>query len=232
MKFTIDPKLFELFPTLKIGVLICEIDNTKYGEDQLEAILEHTKASFVYDKPQDHPHIKVWREAFTKLGISASKYYSSIESLLRRALKGGPFPRINPIVDLYNAVSLKYLVPIGGHALQPIEGNISLCFAKGSEPFTPMDSGELEVADRGEVVYKDEKEVLTRRWVWRQCNKDKVTAETKTIFIPIDIMEGLPDVLCEDVMRDMEESMLKNGNGRVVHKDILTTDRFITAFQL
>jgi DNA/RNA-binding domain of Phe-tRNA-synthetase-like protein len=135
-------------------------------------------------------------------------------------------------VDLYNAVSLKYLVPIGGHALQPIEGNITLCFTKGIEPFTPMDSGELEVADEGEVVYKDEKEVLTRRWVWRQCNKDKVTAETKTIFIPIDIMEGLPDVLCEGVMRDMEESMLKNGNGRVVHKDILTTDRFITAFQL
>ena len=68
MNFSIDAKLFDVFPSLKIGVLICEIDNTKYGEDQLEAILEHTKASFVYDKPQDHPHIKVWREAFTKLG--------------------------------------------------------------------------------------------------------------------------------------------------------------------
>lgn len=232
MNFSVDKKLFALFPSLKIGVLICEIDNTKYGEDALEAVLEDIRTHFPYEKPQDHPHIRVWREAFGKLGISASKYYSSIESLLRRALKGGPFPRINPIVDLYNAISLKYLVPMGGHAIPPLEGNIALCFAEGGEPFVPMDSGEMEVADKGEVIYKDEKEVLTRRWVWRQCHKDKVTADTKSIFIPIDVMEGLPDSLCENIMGDMEESLLKNGNGRVIHENILTRDKLKTEFKI
>lgn len=232
MQFSIEERLFHPFPSLKIGVLVCEIDNTKYGEDRLEAILEHTRNSFSYDKPQDHPRIKVWREAFNKLGISASKYYSSIESLLRRALKGGPFPRINPMVDLYNAASLKHLVPIGGHTLAPIEGNISLCFAAGNEQFVPMDSYELEHADKGEVVYKDDKEILTRRWVWRQCHKDKVTSATTSIFIPIDIMEGLPESLCHEVMSDMEESLVRNGNGKVLHRDILTKDRLITEFHL
>jgi len=222
MNFSIDERLFALFPSLKIGVLICEIDNTKYGEDALEAVLEDIRTHFPYEKPQDHPHIKVWREAFGKLGISASKYYSSIESLLRRALKGGPFPRINPIVDLYNAISLKYLVPMGGHAIPPLEGNISLCFAEGGEPFVPMDSGETEVADKGEVIYKDEKEVLTRRWVWRQCHKDKVTADTKSIFIPIDVMEGLSEGLCEEIIRDFQESFSRNGNGQITYKEILT----------
>jgi DNA/RNA-binding domain of Phe-tRNA-synthetase-like protein len=230
MFFSIDEKLFNLFPGLKIGVLVCEIRNTGYGEDGLETILEGLKSNFQYEKPQDHPHIKVWRAAFNKLGIPASKYYSSIESLLRRALKGGPFPRINPVVDLYNAVSLKHLVPMGGHAIPPLEGNIALCFAKGGEPFVPMDSGDTETVDADEVVYKDDREVLTRRWVWRQCNKDKVTAQTGSVFVPIDIMEGLPEGLCETVMTEMEEKLLKNGYGSVVFKDILTKTKTLTEF--
>ncbi len=225
MLFSVDEKLFNLFPGLKIGVLICETRNTEYGEDGLEAVIEALRSGFKYDKPQDHPNIKVWREAFNKLGISASKYYSSIESLLRRALKGGPFPRINPVVDLYNTVSLKYLVPMGGHAISPLEGNIALCFANGGEPFVPMDSGDAESVDANEVVYKDSREILTRRWVWRQCNKDKVTAQTSSIFVPIDIMEGLPDGICETVMADMEEGLLGNKYGRVIVKDILTKEK-------
>ena len=232
MIFSVEEKLFRLFPALKIGVLVCEIENQRYGEDRLEAILEEIRANFRYEKPQDHPHIKVWREAFNKLGISASKYYSSIESLLRRVLKGGPFPRINPVVDLYNAVSLKYLVPMGGHATPPLEGDISLCFAEGGESFVPMEGGDAEMADKAEVVYKDGKEILTRRWVWRQCNKDRVTADTPSIFIPIDIMEGLEAGLCEKIMDDMEQSLLHNGYGKVLHKNILTKDRFSTEFEI
>jgi len=230
MIFSIDEKLFDLFPELKIGVLICEIENARYGEDRLEAVLEELRSNFQYDKPQDHPHVMVWRKAFNKLGISASKYYSSIESLLRRVLKGGPFPRINPVVDLYNAISLKYLVPMGGHAIPPLEGDIRLCFAKGGEPFVPIESGNTENVDAGEVVYKDDKEVLTRRWVWRQSDKDKVTAQTSSIFVPIDIMEGLSDGLCKRVMTDMEEGILKNRYGRVTFKDILTRDKNSATF--
>jgi DNA/RNA-binding domain of Phe-tRNA-synthetase-like protein len=231
MIFSIDEGIFSLFPSLKIGVLVGEIDNTKYGEDRLEEVLDDVKVHFSFERPQDHPNIRIWREAFKKLGIPTSKYQSSIEALLKRALKGGPFPRINPLVDLYNAVSLRRLVPIGGHALDPIEGNISLCFAQGKETFIPMDLGEQETVEKGEVIYRDDREVLTRRWVWRQSNKDKVLNETTHVFIPIDVMQGLPDWLCQRVMTDMGESIINNGYGRIVHKDILTEDKFQTEFK-
>ncbi len=232
MLFSVDAKLFNLFPALKIGVVVAEIENTRYGDDRFEAILEDLRANFTYEKPQDHPHIKVWRDAFTRLGMSASKYQSSIESLVRRVLKGGPFPRINPVVDLYNSISLKHLVPMGGHAIQPLEGNISLCFAGGGEAFTPLEGGETEKVDKEEVIYRDDKEVLTRRWVWRQCNKDKVTVDTKSIFIPIDVMEGLAEGLCERVIEDMEQGITKNSYGRIVHKEILSKDKLSTAFKI
>jgi DNA/RNA-binding domain of Phe-tRNA-synthetase-like protein len=230
MRFSVDEKLFQMFPGLTIGVVVCSVNNTWYGNDGLEGVLEELRAGFPYEKPQDHPHVRVWREGFTRLGVSASKYYSSIESLLRRALKGGPFPRINPLVDLYNAVSLKYLVPMGGHAIAPLTGDMALCFAQGGEPFTPMDGGGQESAEKGEVTYRDDEEVLTRRWVWRQCEKDKVTAHTTSVFIPIDVMGGLAPGLCQDVIASFEEGLTKNSYGSITHRDMLTAQHPVTEF--
>jgi DNA/RNA-binding domain of Phe-tRNA-synthetase-like protein len=125
---------------------------------------------------------------------------------------------------------LRRLVPIGGHALEPIDGNIRLCFSQGGETFVPMDLGEQEIVENGEVIYADDTAVLTRRWVWRQSNKDKVLNETNRVFIPIDVMEGLPDWLCESVMKDVEEGIVKNGYGKIIHKDIITKDKLQTEF--
>ena len=82
---------------------------------------------FGSEKVQEHPRIKPWRTAFSKLGISGSKFPSSIESMARRILRGDPFPRINPLVDLYNSVSLKHLVPMGGHDLDTLDGKSLPC---------------------------------------------------------------------------------------------------------
>jgi DNA/RNA-binding domain of Phe-tRNA-synthetase-like protein len=228
--FSVDRGLFDFFPGLKIGVLVCRVDNTRYGEDILEPTLERLRTGFGFEKPQDHPHVKAWREAFGVLGMSASKYQSSIESLVRRALKGGFFPRVNPLVDLYNAISLEFLVPIGGHDLSPLDGNIILGFAKGTEPFTPMEGGEEETAEKGEVIYRDDRSVLTRRWVWRQSNKDKVTPETKSVFIPIDVLDGLSPNLPEAIMERVGRYLRENRTGEVVLRDVLTSQKTSVEF--
>jgi DNA/RNA-binding domain of Phe-tRNA-synthetase-like protein len=230
MIFFIDEGIFRYFPSLKIGVLVGEIDNVKYGNDHLEKILDDVRTRFFIEKPQDHPNIKIWHEAFRKSGIFTSEYHTFLESLLERALKGGPFTRVNPLLDLCNAISLKHLVPIGIHSLDFINGDITLCFAEGKERFIPMNFGEEETVQKGEVIYKDSKDVLTRRWVWKQSNKDKVLNETTHVFISIDVMEGLPDRLCENVLQDMEESIIQNGYGRIIHKDMLTTGNRRTEF--
>ena len=77
---------------------------------------------------------------------------------------------------------------MGGHDLDTIEGNIHLRFAEGWEPFTSMGGVETITVPKGELVYRDDREVLTRNWVWRQCEKDKATEKTKNIFIPIDVL--------------------------------------------
>ncbi len=227
MRFSIQKELFDLLPDLTIGMVVAKgVDNThpsKEIEDFLTQSIEEMKKNFIGDKPQEHPRIKPWRTAFTKLGISGSKFPSSIESMARRILKGDPFPKINPLVDLYNSVSLKFLVPMGGHDLDTLVGNIYLRFAEGWEPFTPMGGGETVTVPKGELVYRDDQEVLTRNWVWRQCEKDKATEKTENIFIPIDVLGEVGKERAEEIIQELSQRIPKYLGGTLISK-ILTRE--------
>ncbi|MCJ7747687.1 MAG: hypothetical protein MUP27_08080 [Desulfobacterales bacterium] len=209
MQFSIQKELFDILPDLTIGMVAAmDVDNTRPSgeiETLVSQAIEEMKRDFIVDKAQEHPRIKPWRTAFSKLSISGSKFPSSIESMAKRILRGDPFPRINPLVDLYNSLSLRYLVPMGGHDLNTIKGNIYLKFAEGWEPFTPMGGGETMIVPKAELVYRDDQEVLTRNWVWRQCEKDKATEKTKNIFIPIDVLGEVGREHAEEIARELSE---------------------------
>ena len=213
MLFSIQKGLFDILPDLTIGMVVArDVDNThpsKEIDDLLTQAVGEVKKNFVGDKAQDHPRIKPWRTAFSKLGISGSKFPSSIESMARRILKGDPFPKINPLVDLYNSVSLRFLVPMGGHDLDTIEGNIHLQFAEGWEPFSPMGGGETTTVPKGELVYRDDQEVLTRNWVWRQCEKDKAMEKTRNIFIPIDVLGEVGRERADEIISELSRLIPK-----------------------
>jgi DNA/RNA-binding domain of Phe-tRNA-synthetase-like protein len=228
MQFSIQKELFDILPDLTIGmVMAMGVDNTRSSreiETLLSQAIEEMKRSFIVDKAQEHPRIKPWRTAFSKLSISGSKFSSSIESMAKRILRGDPFPRINPLVDLYNSVSLRYLVPMGGHDLSTIKGNIYLKFAEGWEPFTPMGGGETMIVPKGELVYRDDQEVLTRNWVWRQCEKDKATEKTKNIFIPIDVLGEVGREHAEEIVRELSE-LIPRYLGGTLFSDILNKEK-------
>ena len=213
MRFSIQKELFDLLPGLTIGMVVAlGVDNShpsKEIDTLLLRALEEMRRDFKVDKAQEHPRINPWRTAFSKLGISGSKFPSSIESMARRVLRGDPFPRINPLVDLYNSVSLRYLVPMGGHDLDTLEGDIHLRFAEGWESFTPLGGGETLVVPKGELVYRDDREVLTRNWVWRQCEKDKTTERTKNIFIPIDVLSDVGRERADEIIGELSRLIPK-----------------------
>jgi len=235
MFFSIQRELFDLLPDLTIGVAVAKgMDNSHPSPDIEQLLLqtiEKLKENFQAEKVQEHPRIKPWRTAFAKLGISGSKFPSSIESMVRRVLRGDPFPRINPLVNLYNSISLKYLVPMGGHDLDPLKGDISLRFAEGWEPFTPMGGGEKITVPKGELVYRDAEEVLTRNWVWRQCEKDKTTQATKNLFIPIDVLGEVGREVAEEIIQDLS-NLIPRYFGGSFFSTILNRESSATEFFL
>lgn len=58
-----------------------------------------------------HPVLSAIRELFKQAGTSPSRYRPSSEALARRVLNGESLPRIQPLVDLNNLLSLRTLLP-------------------------------------------------------------------------------------------------------------------------
>jgi DNA/RNA-binding domain of Phe-tRNA-synthetase-like protein len=111
---------------------------------------------------------------------------SSIEAMAKRVLNGNKLPSINGVVDLVNALSLKYVLPMGAHDVDALEGDIAVRFATEGDTFMALGSTEEEYVDVRELIYADDKRVRTRRWIWRQSDRGKVTENSSNIFFPID----------------------------------------------
>ncbi len=112
MRFVVASEVFELFPGLKLPVAVAQGIHPTPDAPGIETMWrqsweEAARTASDYESPQSHPRVAPRREAMTAMGVSGRKYPSSIEALLRRACKGGEPPRINPLVDFYNAVSLE-----------------------------------------------------------------------------------------------------------------------------
>ena len=149
-----------------------------------------------------HPRIASWRAAYAKFGARPSKFHSSIEAMLRRVRKGDALPYINDLVALGNAVSLKYLLPVGGHDVGVAENDLWLKLAQGDELFTPFGTDIVENPEPGEVVYLDGQQVLCRRWTWRQAQHTILTPQSTHVAINVD---GLPPVTAEETEAICEE---------------------------
>ena len=162
------------------------------SEAALAAAEEHLRTSGL-DKATDHPHIAAWRAAFSAFGAKPSKYPSSAEALMARVLKGQPLPRVNALVDLYNAVSVRYVVPVGGEDADRLDGALRLSVTAGGEPFDPRgDGNEVEQLQAGEVVWRDDVGVTCRRWNWRQGRRTQLTEDSTRAFFVFDRLDGLP----------------------------------------
>lgn len=190
MQFKIEEKVFETLPEVCFGVVIAhEVKNSADSaavKKLLAKTIESTRSKFAPVKPKEHPDIAPYREAFQKMGINPNKFPSSIEALSTRIVKGGSLPDINPAVNLVNAISLKYTLPMGAHDLDRTEGDIEVRFSRNGDKFTPFGEDDPEILEAGELVYAAGCAIKTRKWIWRQSDLGKVTAASKNIFFPID----------------------------------------------
>lgn len=200
LKYSIAPAVFEKFPDYIRGVVLANgVTNGKSSPELIQLMREEEKSLQQRLKIEElitYPKVKSWREAFRSLGIKPSEYRSSIEAMTRRVLRGKELPSINALVDIGNILSLRHLLPVGGHALDEITEDIILRPATGEEEFVPFGSDEMEHPDAGEFIFAEGNTVLTRRWSWRQANHSLTLVSTKVIEFNVD---GLPPVSREEV---------------------------------
>lgn len=187
MKFTVKEEIFDIFPDLKIGLVLGRGLHIGKRPEEADPLIKENVGKLlkkVGDKKlTDFKNIAAWRETYRKFGVNPRKYKPTAEAFLKRILKGSPFPNINSAVDAYLAVELLYMLPIGGYDLEKISGDIVLRISPGEELFQPLGSENTELTAAGEIVYADDRIILTRNWNYRDSDVTKITKDTGDILL-------------------------------------------------
>lgn len=191
----VEPAVFALRPDYRAIVITADglrggpTDET--GDAALRRAEADAAAALAGAEPADLPHIAEWREAYRAFGAKPQRTRPSVEALLRRAAVG--LPRIDRITDLYNAVSVSHLVPIGGEDRDRYAGSAQLVRAAGTETFDTGSGGQpvVERPETGEVVWRDAAGVTCRRWNWRQCTRTRITGQTTSAVFILDGLAAL-----------------------------------------
>lgn len=211
----------ERFPGVRIAVAAARgIDNASVREDVDERWHRAWRAAAAvverHANAQSHPNVRAWRDAFRNAGIAPREFPSSVEALLRRAMKGGRPFSINPLVDAYNAVSLERVLPVGGFDLDALDGEFEVRVTGDGDRFLALDAEDAEDVPAGEVAYTAGNDVLTRHLVWRQSRRGLISTSTRAAVL---LSEVLPDVHddAETVARELARSLEQHFGVAAVH---------------
>lgn len=216
-KFITEDNFWDLFPNAKIGVITCfNIDNSIKNDDKYkEMILNSEKEALNHLKHEDFSSnevIKVWRDAFKKFKTKKGAR-SSIEALLKRIHNGNHLGTINPLVDIYNTISLRYALPCGGEDIDTFVGDVRLTKAVGDENFITLGSNENASPYEGEIVYKDDEGAICRCWNWRESVRTMLTENTTNAFLCIELVDESRVKDFENALEDLARTVQDNLGG-------------------
>lgn len=217
-KFIIEDDFWELFPNSKIGIITCNsIDNTIKDENQYKDMISQGEKEALNHLPNEefssNEVIKVWRDAFKKFKTKKGAR-SSIEALLKRVSTGKGLGTINPLVDIYNSISLKYAMPCGGEDMDKFIGDIRLTKATGDESFITLGSDKSEPPYEGEIVYKDDEGAICRCWNWRESVRTMLTEDTKNAFLCIELVDENREKDFENALKELSQLVEENLGGK------------------
>ncbi|HCR71939.1 MAG TPA: hypothetical protein DIW23_10885 [Anaerolineae bacterium] len=220
MKLIIADTIFDEFPDAFLGVVILhDIDNSQ-NKPEITEMLRQAEAELsgkLGNTPViEHPHIATWREAYRKFGAKPKDYPSSVENLTRRVLNGTQLGYINSLVSLYNTISLRYILPVGGEDLDQIVGDVYLTKSGDNEsPVILLGEKEARAPRVGEIIYKDEVGAICRRWNWKEADRTKLTHETKNAFLVIESLPPVPRNLVENAIHELADLVKQYCGGNV-----------------
>ncbi len=216
-KFIVEAPFWEVFSHAKLGIVVLrgidnKIENTEGFENMLLKAEQDANQYFVEADFSANTVIKVWREAFQQFKTKKGAR-SSIEALLKRVSNGNHIGTINPLVDIYNAISLKYALPCGGEDLDTFVGHVRLTKAIGNEHFITLGTDEDAPPYQGEIVYKDDAGAICRCWNWRESVRTMLTENTTNAFLCIELVDVNREAALNAALNELAETALAHLGG-------------------
>jgi DNA/RNA-binding domain of Phe-tRNA-synthetase-like protein len=148
------------------------------------------------------PEVAAWRRVYSQMGLKPTKYRSASEALLRRFRREDDLPKLHPLVDLCNAASLAYALPVAVFDLEKVDTFIEVCLATGTEQYLSFQE-EIEHPEAGEIIFVDAAaHAHARRWTFRQSRLSVVGSSTAKVIV---VSEGMHERAGEDVAGLVDE---------------------------
>ncbi|MGH3914487.1 MAG: B3/B4 domain-containing protein [Pseudonocardiaceae bacterium] len=204
MYFQHSSEIWSEFPELAAGVLFVDgISKDVSVADHLTPFQRTAEARLAVSSEGEFPEIQAWRRAFSTMGLKPTQYRCAAEALLRRFRKEGSLPELHPLIDLCNAMSLAYAIPVAVFDASRISDGLEVRHAVGDESYLTF-SGQTETPEVGEVVFADGVgNAHARRWTNRQSAYSAARDTTSTVLI---VAEALHDSAPADV-RDLTSTI-------------------------
>jgi DNA/RNA-binding domain of Phe-tRNA-synthetase-like protein len=191
VRFQHSAEIWRDFPRLVPGIVLAEGITPSVSVRDRTASFTAIARSRLASRPESElPEIQAWRRAFARMGLKPTQYRCASEALLRRLRKDGTLPQVHPLVDVCNAVSVAFAIPIAAFDIDKVTGDLQVRYAAGDEDYRPF-SGLAEHPVPGEVIFADQaRQVHARRWTNRQSGLSAVQPSTTTVLIVAEAMHN------------------------------------------
>ena len=196
-KFIAEESFWNLFPDAAVGIIV--VRNMK-GADEISSedaadiakllreANEQANSYLTSNTISENEPVRVWREAYQKFKTKKGAR-CSVENLLKRVLKGNPVGSITPSVDVYNAISLKYALPVGGEDVDAFVGDVRLGITDGGDAFRALGEDEDDPTLPGELCYRDDAGAICRCFNWRDGQRTALSDDSKNAFLVIECVD-------------------------------------------
>ncbi|HKS46398.1 MAG TPA: phenylalanine--tRNA ligase beta subunit-related protein [Amycolatopsis sp.] len=199
MYFQHSADIWAEFPELVVGVVFANRITPGISVANRTTPFTETAASRLATGTEgEFPEIQAWRRAFSRMGFKPTQYRCAAESLLRRFRKERSLPQIHPLIDLCNAISLGFAVPIAVFDVAQVNGGLTVRHATGDESHLTF-AGETEHPEPREVIFADDSgRAHARRWTNRQSRYSAVSDSTGSVLV---VAEAMHDTALADVQK-------------------------------
>jgi len=169
-------------------------------EGEKRRVEEEVRRRFRLETLKDEHPFREYRDFFWRIGIDPTKVRPAGEALVRRILRGRPFPSINTAVDAYNMASALTGIAIAAFDADRLHGELVMREAEPGERFLGIGMEKPVELRGGEIVLHDGVEVVAI-YPYRDGEGTKITEETRNILV---VSCGVPGVALEELLEALK----------------------------
>lgn len=220
---SIDSRLVGIAPGFRALSIQVEAAPITQPEVAPAALAQACQQMLNDDVPWAENHLAAWDEVFKAFGAKPKRTPCSASALRKRVMRDGSLPPLDPVVDIYNAISICYAIPVGGENLAAYSGAPRLTLADGSEPFDTFKEGEpvVENPEPGEVIWRDDLGVTCRRWNWRQGIRTRLDSQAQSMWFILESLPSMPLAALQEAGDELVSNLQKLMPGATARVQLL-----------